>query len=159
MLNIFNHLFANVAHCELFNNVEKLVEFNHKLFSPFFSFLSTVKFFVDGVYVIGLVKFNQFVSQFFMCYLKAFHRGLVGLDARETLLNPTVFRAIFEIFPDVAQRVMDRAGSAFAEADFAVVLRPIFDKIRPARLKAPPRSHKELASDLQKALKTGFLIG
>jgi hypothetical protein len=74
-------------------------------------------------------------------------------------LNPTVFRAIFEIFPDVAQRVIDRAGSAFAEGDFAEVLRPMFDKMRPARLKAPPRSHKELANDMQKALKTGFLIG
>lgn len=92
-------------------------------------------------------------------YIKALYRGLVGLNAKETLLNPTVFRAVFEIFPDVAQRVVDRAGSAFTESDFADVLRPMFEKVKPARLKTPPRSHKELAGEFQKALKTGFLIG
>jgi DGQHR domain-containing protein len=92
-------------------------------------------------------------------YVKAIYRGLVSMNAKDALINPTVFRAIFEIFPDVAQRVVDRSGMGFSESDFANVLRPMFEKIKPARLKTPPRSHKELASEFQKALKTGFLIG
>lgn len=92
-------------------------------------------------------------------YIKAFNRGLIGINAKDTLLNPTVFRAVFEIFPDVAQRVVDRTGTEFSESAFGNVLRPMFEKIKPARLKTPPRSHKELAGEFQKALKTGFLIG
>ncbi|WP_312549832.1 DGQHR domain-containing protein [Massilia sp.] len=92
-------------------------------------------------------------------YLKSVHKGLVTIGARETMVNATVFRAFFELFPDVAQRVVDRSGMAFAEKNFVDVLDPMFDKLKPIKLKAPPKSHKELASDMQKALKTGFLIG
>jgi DGQHR domain-containing protein len=105
---------------------------------------------------------SQSASQIYpalKAYLNAIQRGLVGMNAKETLVNPIVFRAIFEIFPDVAQRVVDRTGSAFTESGFAEVLRPLFEKVKATRLKTPPRSHKELANDLQKALKTGFLIG
>lgn len=92
-------------------------------------------------------------------YLKAFYRGLVTADAREALVNPTVFRAVFEIFPDVAQRVVDRTGTSFLESEFASVLGGLFDRVKPARFKTPPRSPKELSGEMQKALKAGFLIG
>jgi DGQHR domain-containing protein len=92
-------------------------------------------------------------------YLKAFYRGLVSVDARQAIVNPIAFRAIVEVFPDVAQRVVDRFGTAFGEADFDRVLGPLFERVKPARFKAPPRSHKELASELQRALRAGFLIG
>jgi DGQHR domain-containing protein len=92
-------------------------------------------------------------------YLQAFYRGLVGIDAREALVSPTVFRAIFEIFPDVAQRVVDRSGTTFNEVEFSGVLRTLFDRVKPSRFKAPPRSHKEFANELSKALRAGFLIG
>lgn len=92
-------------------------------------------------------------------YLQAFYRGLIGVDAREAMVSPTVFRAIFEVFPEVAQRVVDRSGTTFNEDDFSVVLRTLFDRVKPTRFKAPPRSHKELANELSKALRAGFLIG
>ena len=92
-------------------------------------------------------------------YLKAFYRGLVAVGAREALVVPTVFRAIFEIFPDVAQRVLVRSGTAYGEADFFNVLSTLFDRVKHSRFKTPPRSHKELASDMLKALRAGFLIG
>jgi DGQHR domain-containing protein len=92
-------------------------------------------------------------------YIKAFYRGLISIDSRAVLVNPTVFRAILEIFPDVAQRVVDRSGTAFEEADFTHVLSALFDKVKPSRFKIPPRSHKELAAELQKALRAGFVIG
>lgn len=92
-------------------------------------------------------------------YLQAFYRGLVGIDAREALVSPTVFRAIFEIFPDVAQRVVDRSGMKFDEVEFSGVLSTLFDRVKSTRFKAPPRSHKEFANELSKALRAGFLIG
>jgi DGQHR domain-containing protein len=92
-------------------------------------------------------------------YLKAFYRGLVAADAREAIVSPIVFRAILDIFPDVAQRVVDRAGTGFKESDFDGVLRTLFDRVKPARFKAPQRSHKDFSSEMQKALRAGFLIG
>jgi len=92
-------------------------------------------------------------------YLKAFYVGLVAADAKESMVSPTVFRAVLEIFPDVAQRVVDRSGTAFTEADFGSVLRPLFDRVKPVRFKSPPKSHRDLSTELQKALRAGFVIG
>lgn len=92
-------------------------------------------------------------------YLKAFYRGLASVDARDALVNPTVFRAIFEIFPDVAQRVVDRSGTSFSETNFSDVLRPLFERVRVSRFQTPPKSHKDLATEMHKALRAGFQIG
>ena len=92
-------------------------------------------------------------------YLKAFYRGLVTIDARDALVNPTVFRAIFEIFPDVAQRVVDRSGTSFSEMNFGEVLNPLFARVRVSLFRSPPKSHKDLATEMQKALRAGFQIG
>lgn len=92
-------------------------------------------------------------------YLSAFSKGLSAVSAKDSIVNPTVFRAIFELFPEVAQRVVDRHGPVFSESGFSDVLSGLFDRIKPAKLKTPPRSHKELAGDFSRALKGGFLIG
>lgn len=91
-------------------------------------------------------------------YLSAFYRGLIAVGARGSIVNPTVFRAIFEVFPEVAQRVFDRHGSGFKDEAFDEVLVGLFEKTKPAKFTNPPRSHKELGADLSKALKSGFVI-
>lgn len=92
-------------------------------------------------------------------YVAAIFKGMNQIGARDALVNPTVFRAIFELFPEVAQRVVDRYGPSFNEQDFSDVLAGLFDRIKPNRLTTPPRSYKELATDLSKALRGGFVIG
>lgn len=92
-------------------------------------------------------------------YVGSFAKGLIGIGARDTLLNPTVFRAIFELFPEVAQRVVDRHGPTFTEEGFTDVLGGVFSRIKPSKFSTPPRSHKELGNDLSKALRGGFVIG
>lgn len=92
-------------------------------------------------------------------YLSAFAKGLNQIDARDAIVNPVAFRAIFELFPDVAQRVMDRHGLPFREEAFVEVLSGLFLRIKPQKLKVLPRSHKVLADDLATAFKSGFLIG
>lgn len=92
-------------------------------------------------------------------YLGAFAKGLSKIDARDAIVNPIAFRAFFELFPDVAQRVVDRHGLPFHEDSFADVLSGLFARIKPQKLKAIPRSHKTLAEDLANAFKGGFLIG
>lgn len=92
-------------------------------------------------------------------YISAIYKELAGLNLRDSLVNPTVFRAVFEVFPEVAQRVLDRHGASFKEENFAEIVSGMFSRVRPGRIKTPPRSHKELGSELSKALRGGFLIG
>ena len=92
-------------------------------------------------------------------YLSAFYKGMIAIGARDSIVSPIVFRAIFEVFPEVAQRVIDRHGSSFKEEAFEDVLTGLFERVKPTKFSSPPRSHKDLASDLSKALKSGFLIG
>lgn len=91
-------------------------------------------------------------------YLKAFDKGLSGINERDALTNAIVFRAIFEIFPEVAQRVVDRHGPSFKEEAFSEILSGMFDRVKSGKFSRPPRSHKELSVDLSKALKSGFII-
>jgi len=92
-------------------------------------------------------------------YIKVFYSGLNTVGARQSIVNPTVFRAIFEVFPEIAQRVVDRHGPNFKEEAFLDVMTNMFSRIKPGTLIKPPRSHKELAMELSKALKSGFIIG
>lgn len=92
-------------------------------------------------------------------YLRAFNRGMVGLGVGHTLINPTVFRSVFELFPEVAQRTMDRYGPGFKDEDFDVVLAPLYARTKATTFTRPPKSHKELAGELLKTLRSGFVIG
>jgi DGQHR domain-containing protein len=92
-------------------------------------------------------------------YTSAFYKGLISIGVRETIVNPTVFRAIFDIFPEIAQRAVDRYGPSFKEDGFSELLVGMFSRIKPAKFQSPPRSYKELSSDLSKALRGGFVIG
>lgn len=102
---------------------------------------------------------SSFIYPALKNYLISFSQGLTDAGVREALLNATVFRAIFEIFPEVAQRVVDRRGPSFKEEFFGEVLGSMFEKTKPTKFSKPPRSPKELSADLSKALKSGFLIG
>jgi DGQHR domain-containing protein len=92
-------------------------------------------------------------------YVHAAKLGLMQSDLENSLVNPTIFRAILEIFPEVAQRVADRFGITFRQEHFESLVLPMFAKIKPARIAKPPKSHKELSADFLKALKSGFSIG
>lgn len=92
-------------------------------------------------------------------YLRAFNRGMVGLGVGSTLVNATVFRSIFELFPEVAQRAMDRYGPGFKDEAFDDVLAPLYARTKATAFTRPPKSHKELAGELLKTLRSGFVIG
>lgn len=92
-------------------------------------------------------------------YLRAFNRGMIGLGVGATLVNATVFRSIFELFPEVAQRAMDRYGPGFKDEAFDEVLAPLYARTKATTFTRPPKSHKELAAELLKTLRSGFVIG
>jgi DGQHR domain-containing protein len=92
-------------------------------------------------------------------YLQAVRVGLGASQLDTSLVNPIVFRAFLEFFPEIAQRVADRHGTQFKQEQFEALIVPVISKLKPTRITKPPRSHKELILDLQKALKAGFSIG
>ncbi len=91
-------------------------------------------------------------------YLSSVHKELAALNLRDSLINPTVFRAVFEIFPEVAQRVLDRHGASFQEENFTEILAGMLARTKVARIKTPPKSHKDLANEFSRAIRSGFLI-
>jgi len=92
-------------------------------------------------------------------YLVALNAGL--LDKRITskdLTNPTVFRAIMLLFPDVARRVKDKYGQDYSVDNFAEVLAVFFSRVNPTAVKRPGKSSRALHSTLSNALKADFTL-
>lgn len=91
-------------------------------------------------------------------YLHSAKIGLLQFDLGDKLVNPIVYRAILEVFPEVAQRVADRYGKAFRQDHFEAIVSPMFAKIKAGKISKPPKSHKDLSADFSKSLKSGFSI-
>lgn len=91
-------------------------------------------------------------------YMSAFISGLESIGVDEVITNPIVFRAIMDIFPNVAERVRDRYGKGFEEGNFMSVLEPLFSKAKQSWFIKPSKSYKELSETLSKTLKSSFTI-
>jgi DGQHR domain-containing protein len=78
-------------------------------------------------------------------YLAAVRQHLADKRVGDSLGQPTVFRALLDIFPRVARTVIDRNGEGFEVADFFDALEPIFRHARRATFEAPGGSYRELS--------------
>jgi len=91
-------------------------------------------------------------------YVQAFLYGLKAADSAERLVNPTMFKALMFLFPDVAQRVADRHGRDYSTQHFHEVLEPFFKRVKRSDLKNPGSSHVALHETFQKVLRQQFRI-
>jgi hypothetical protein len=91
-------------------------------------------------------------------YMSAFLAGAKRLKAADAIVKPTVFRASMLLFKEAAQRVQDKFGMAYSSENFAEVLAPLFDNIKPTLLTSPPDSLRELQAEFSKNLKTSFTL-
>jgi len=96
--------------------------------------------------------------QVLSAYLHGCLTGLRAAQAENQLTNPTLFRALMFLFPDVAQRVADRYGEDFSAEHFADVLQPFFSKVKKSDLQRPGKSHLILHDNFRKALRQQFTI-
>jgi DGQHR domain-containing protein len=92
-------------------------------------------------------------------YLTVWAAELRKHDAHQNLTNSTMFRAIFLLFPAVAERVNDRHRGTFTSATFGDVLAQCFSRVKKVHFRTPGASPVALASTFEVALKTGFTIG
>ena len=90
------------------------------------------------------------------------HTCLAGLRARKAedkITNPTMFRALMSLFPQVAERVSDRHGNEYTSANFGEIILPFFSRIKKSDLTKPGTSYILLYENFRKSLRSGFSIG
>lgn len=91
-------------------------------------------------------------------YLAAFQYGLNSLGVKNSITNPTVFKSIISIFPEIASRTKDRYNTYSFDA-FYEVLSPLFlGGLKKSKITKPGSSYKELSKYLTESLKTSFTI-
>lgn len=88
------------------------------------------------------------VSDLISGYLSAVRQQLSLRDADTCITNPTVFRALFELFPRAAQRVSDMHQDDYGTQNFYAVLDPVFFHLPLKTLTNPGTSFKKLGDKL-----------
>lgn len=101
---------------------------------------------------------EETVYQATSAYLTAFLSGLDKIKATESLVNPTVLRAVLQLFTEVAQRVKLKYGSTYTVENFSDILAPVFERVKASNFLKPGRSVKDLYTTLSKVLLTGFSL-
>jgi DGQHR domain-containing protein len=102
-------------------------------------------------------KESDHVYRVLEAYVRSFIEGCERLNAKRAITNPTVFRAMMQLFPEVGSRVKDRFRD-YTTDNFSAVLAPVFQKVRASDLLRPARSHLELFEMLSKALRQHFTL-
>ena len=100
-----------------------------------------------------------YTYQVLSSYMTACLAGLRQYDLQSQIVNPTLFRAIIQIFPTVAERVGDRHQDELTAENFAEIIGPFFQRLKKTDLQNPGPSHKTLAETFLKALRSGYTIG
>lgn len=108
-----------------------------------------------------LAIFNErpvsYIYDVFNNYFHAIMSCLRAKDVESAIAKKTTFRAFCDIFPDVAQRVLDRFEGDFSIENFSKVIEPIFN-IPAQNFLQPPATIQALSSDMKKKLKAGLSI-
>lgn len=118
----------------------------------FNSALSTVRATFDGSPI-------ERAAEVLAAYLHACLAGLRSKGLEQQIVNPTLFRALVFLFPDVAQRVELKHGGNFEVDKFQDVLGPFFARLKRAKLESPGNSHLVLHEEFLRELRRQFTIG
>jgi DGQHR domain-containing protein len=102
---------------------------------------------------------SAYTYQVMSAYLTACMAGLRSYELQSQITNPTLFRALMQVFPTVAERVADRHQDDPSAENFAEIVGPFFQRVKKSDLQNPGTSHKILAETFAKALRSGFSLG
>lgn len=91
-------------------------------------------------------------------YLLAFTSVLNQLGLEEEIVKPTVFRAIMELFPEVARISAAQHGKNFTKSRFLSVLNPISDQLTSTKFLRATSSVKDLSSLFSRLIQKDFSI-
>ncbi len=102
---------------------------------------------------------SAYTYEVMSAYITACKAGLREIELTNQIVNPTLFRALIQIFPTVAERVADRHTNALTADNFSEIVLPFFQRVKRADFQSPGQSHKTLSEVFLKALRSGFTIG
>ncbi len=92
-------------------------------------------------------------------YLRVFCSGYLKKNKMEdSIISSTVFKAVLNVFPEVASKVKDRHGSDYTADNFMTVMVDMFDNINANKIKNPGNSYKSLAKHLSDSMKSKFVL-
>jgi hypothetical protein len=101
----------------------------------------------------------DFVYKVLGAYLSACLAGLRVHNAEANIINPTLFKALILLFPNVAERVAHRQSGEYTVKNFNGVLDAMFRRVKKAELQHPGTSHLALYDSFRKSLSAGFSLG
>jgi DGQHR domain-containing protein len=90
-------------------------------------------------------------------FVAAFISGADKKGADAAIVKPIVFRAIMQLFPQVAQRVKDK-NAPYNVNSFSDALTPMFARLKTKSLVQPPLSQNVLFGEMSDALRTSFTL-
>jgi DGQHR domain-containing protein len=91
-------------------------------------------------------------------YVAAFINGAKAASLPLQTTNPIIFRAMFGVFPEIAEKVQDKFGKAYTVENFRTVMSPMFSSIKPSVLRNPGKSVANLSASFVDALKSKFVV-
>ena len=101
---------------------------------------------------------NIDVYKILASYFTAFRSGSESNKLGIPLTNPIVFRAILQVFPELAQRVKDKNGPNYSSDNFLAAMSDMFRRVKPSVAKDPGSSASVYAKHFQDALKTRSIL-
>jgi DGQHR domain-containing protein len=91
-------------------------------------------------------------------YLSAVRQHMEDKNISDAIAEPTVFKAVLDVFPRIARIVRDRKGEDYDDSDFFDALAPVFVRTRRTVFERPGTSYKELSEKLLKKLDSEVLL-
>lgn len=99
---------------------------------------------------------DERVAEILSNYLLATRQQLPSRKSETLITNPTVFRALFELFPRVTQRVSDIYESDYSAENFGAVIESAISKSVLRALMNPGNSYKALGDKLVQKFDKGI---
>lgn len=99
----------------------------------------------------------SYIYDVFNNYFHAIMSNLRAKGIESAIAKKTTFRAFCDIFPDVAQRVLDRFDGDFSVENFSKVTVSVFN-LPPQNFSHPSTKIQSLSQEMKKKLKAGLSI-
>ena len=91
---------------------------------------------------------DERVAEILSNFLLATRQQLPSRMSESVITNPTVFRALFELFPRVTRRVADLYAGNYSAENFSAVIEPVLSRGFSRALMNPGNSYKTLGNKL-----------
>lgn len=91
-------------------------------------------------------------------YISAFIDVLKEINLEEKIISPVFFRAVMDLFPEVARISAAQSGKDFTKGGFTSILSPIAQQLSTAKIEKNGKAVKEISGMLSRFIKKDFSI-